>query len=1307
MVCPKRRGRNVAPFAISLAATVGTLLTTANALRVDDLRFLRTERCFVGAASEVEFNSAWDSTRLDATVMLQGLNSPNERRVVFPADNDSTFARVEPIRFDDIAFDDATSASSRWQRLTGDPESSSSIELLKLPLLSAVQEAAQPDQSLLNIERFLDAVPDRGETVRWLASKPRAIEILVRLFVGSPSLTELLVREPDRLRWLTDHRGLAEFPSRQDFVGRAKHELAELGPASLDEKIGLIRRYQRREILRIAACDTFHLIDLKTATRQLSLLADAIVEVVLEEHAEALGVSSDCVTVLAFGKLGGLELNYSSDIDLLFIGDTGGADETTLAQRTIRSLSQIGPDGFLYRVDMRLRPWGKSGALVVTLDRYHEYLQSKAELWEKQAILKARPVAGDLAMGQAVLDAVTPAIFDTPVDELRANVLAMKEKIERSLEQRGRSEGHVKSGEGGIRDIEFVTQFLQLAYGGDSPAVRTQNTMDALLRLFDVGALETDQYRALSAGYLFHRVVEHALQLQDMSARHALPTQPRELNHLAQRLDFPDADVFVKHYRGHCSAVRAVFNQIVGDATVPRDFVAMRTTLEDVGDPTYRDMFDAQDRAKHLEMRRRLKDRAVVVVVNSLGDAAVDVGAPQQESPERAARDRNGRAEGNDREPKAIELWIVGRDHPGDLALVAGLLQEYGFAVESADAFPGDVLGDTSDAQDDCFVDRLTIQAVGSTAVDEPVWEQFEEELAHRMEQLSVDAVRTHADAAVRVADSVRNLRPPESVDRLTPIEVVVDDERDDESTVLQIRTDDAPGVLYNLTTALALARLDVRRVIVRTETTSEGRIASDTFHVVDASGNKLPSERVLEIRAAIVLTTQFTNLLPHSPDPRRALVQFHEFLENLFTRPGWMSDLASLQDSRVLVALTKLLGVSEFLWDDFLRFQHENLFPIVRDLEGLQTAASREALVELLEAETSDCETEAEWVVALNRFKDREMLRVDMRQILNVQTAFNTFARELTAVAEVVVVGAVQYYAQKFAIPLEGIAACALGKCGGYEMGFASDIELMFLYDADRDDVDAADVERLVKALRKAIQTPRDGVFAIDLRLRPHGQAGSLAVSLDAFSAYFGEGGPAWPFERQALVKMRPLEIDPAGQAFAERVAEARNALLYVNRIPDVGAVMAMREMQVRQLVEADTFNVKLSPGGLVDAEYFVQLMQLRWGHLYESLRTTNTREALRALEELGYLTTDERGAMRDAYRFLRRVINGLRMVRGDAKDLTLPAASSDERVFLVRRLQPPTDPQSFDVDFRRHTDTVMEMTRSLASRIGSATDS
>ena len=248
-----------------------------------------------------------------------------------------------------------------------------------------------------------------------------------------------------------------------------------------------------------------------------------------------------------------------------------------------------------------------------------------------------------------------------------------------------------------------------------------------------------------------------------------------------------------------------------------------------------------------------------------------------------------------------------------------------------------------------------------------------------------------------------------------------------------------------------------------------------------------------------------------------------------------------------------------------------------------------------------------------------------------------------------------------------------ALGKCGGYELGFASDIELMFIYDqkgstsGPEATANNEFFHRLVEGMKNMIRTKRDGIFEIDLRLRPYGKAGSLAVSLQAFENYFAPEGPAWPYERQALVKLRPI-VGP--EAFCERVVELRNRLVYTGEPFDAASMRAIREKQIRQLVTPDTINAKLSLGGLVDCEYLIQGLQITYGGRFPELRTPNTREALRQLEKLKILTHEDRIRLRDSYRFLRRLIDALRMVRGDARELTVPKYDTEEFEYLARRL-------------------------------------
>ena len=200
--------------------------------------------------------------------------------------------------------------------------------------------------------------------------------------------------------------------------------------------------------------------------------------------------------------------------------------------------------------------------------------------------------------------------------------------------------------------------------------------------------------------------------------------------------------------------------------------------------------------------------------------------------------------------------------------------------------------------------------------------------------------------------------------------------------------------------------------------------------------------------------------------------------------------------------------------------------------------------------------------------------------------------------------------------------------------------------------------------------------------------------VSLDAFRHYFGPGGDAWPYERQALVKLRPIAGDTE---FGREVVALRDELIYSGEPFDVAAMRAMRERQVRQLITGGTLNAKFSPGGLVDVEYLVQGLQLRHGHHNPGLRLTNTREAMTALAAAGILAPDDFERLREAHVFLRRLINALRMVRGNAKDLTVPQEESDEFAYLARRLNYDDHPAHLHDDLARHTAFVQELSGRL----------
>jgi glutamate-ammonia-ligase adenylyltransferase len=332
------------------------------------------------------------------------------------------------------------------------------------------------------------------------------------------------------------------------------------------------------------------------------------------------------------------------------------------------------------------------------------------------------------------------------------------------------------------------------------------------------------------------------------------------------------------------------------------------------------------------------------------------------------------------------------------------------------------------------------------------------------------------------------------------------------------------------------------------------------------------------------------------------------------------------------------------------------------------------------------------------------------MRHILEYTKEFWDFSSELTDLAEVVITASFEHCYEelilKYVIPrLEDQQTCpvaifALGKCGGRELGFASDIELMLIYAGQGNTAGPKSItnsgffEELIQSIEKSFRTRQEGIFHIDLQLRPYGKAGSQAVSLDAFKNYYALNGPAWPYERQALVKLRRISGDPL---LGEQVYRLRDQFIYNGEPFDITAMRAMRERQVHHLVTAGTFNAKYSPGGLADLEYLIQGLQITYGASDMSLRLTNTRLAMAALFKAGILSSQDYERLRKAHTFLRWLIDSIRVVRGNSKDVNIPPYNSDEFVYLARRLRYGSDIDRLLQDLSRYPLDVQELNQKL----------
>jgi glutamate-ammonia-ligase adenylyltransferase len=554
-----------------------------------------------------------------------------------------------------------------------------------------------------------------------------------------------------------------------------------------------------------------------------------------------------------------------------------------------------------------------------------------------------------------------------------------------------------------------------------------------------------------------------------------------------------------------------------------------------------------------------------------------------------------------------------------------------------------------------------------SAHVDAAFWKDVEQELAALVSLLAQgEATAAIERVALGVSESVAGLTQGE--DPLLPISVTLENHDDATATELRLHASDTPAFLFEFASALTLLDVDIERVRIRTLYGD----AQNTFWVTDANGSKIEDPtRIQELRVATALIKQFSHLLPRSANPAQALQQFTKLASDTLRRPDWTATLESLGSGDVLRTLADMMGVSSFLWEDFLRLQHENLFPILSDIPGLEVAKDRAQLGREFASELEGSDGD-EAKRALNGCKDREMFRIDLRHVTR-RIDLEDFSAELTDLAEATVAAAADLcwraLRARHGTPTWPWCVCGAGKLGGRELGYASDIELVFVCDPDAEsDADSKIVfAAFAQQFLKTLEARQNGVFEIDLRLRPFGESGPLTSTLETFRSYYRAEGQAHQFERLSLVKLRPIAGD---RDLGKRIEAVRDGFVYSGEPIDLDNIRHLRERQARELVQPGTINAKYSPGGLVDVEYFIQSRQIELGASHLELRTTSTHDAVARLANLGALEARLAERITESYRFLRRLIDALRAVRGRAKDVTVPAASTREFDYLTRRL-------------------------------------
>lgn len=1046
------------------------------------------------------------------------------------------------------------------------------------PLLARLlPRTADPDMALNNLERLLAQPGARQQLPQLLESRNRGLDAVLHLLATSQYFADTLVTYPEFLESVRNPS--RRNPSTAELTTQLRSEV----DAAADDAAVLraFRRFRNRQMLRIGINDVIRDRSLEEVTRELARVADASIEVALQHALRVVinrfGTPTTAngqparITAMAFGKLGGDELNYSSDIDLMFVydqdgetsGRRGGILNSELYDRVIkevvRLLSTHTDRGFAYRVDLRLRPEGNRGPLARSLASTLSYYDTMGRTWERQALIKLRHVGGDSALAREFLSAIEPFVYRKYLSFAEINeVKVLKRRMEQQAGRAGTSEAagdlpqDLKTGRGGIRDIEYAVQFLQLLNGGDLPAVRQRNTLLALEALEIAGCLTSGETFRLSDAYRFLRKTEHRLQLMFDLQTHKLPSSPEELRKLALRMGYSEETR---------NAERGTRNEDRDESEEVRN-AKSETRNEDSKSP---------DADLRLSPQRR---------------SPIDESAPPR-------------------------------------------LDTRNLLIDPLDQF----LKDLHDKTDN---DRTILN--------------------HLLHQTFLDVEALP--------------RPPASNTSVGTGETIGEPEAD---LILDPEPDEAT----------------VRSVLSRYPFRDVNKAFTNLSQLARESVPFLSSRRCRHFLASIA--SQLVRVVAETPDPDEALTQ----LERVSASLGAKAILWELfsQNPPILKLYVELCASSPFL--SGLLINNPGMIDELLDSLVLnQPRTAEELRLELAEL----CRGAIDVDPILHSFQDKEFLRIGVSDLLAKAEVRQTTAALsdvadtiLNQVAELVEPDVQTRWGKPInpsRIPNARAGAnhyvlLGLGKLGGREISYHSDLDLLLVYESDGLTTSSEPnsqyftelAQRIIKMMSHT--GPMGHFYSVDMRLRPTGKSGALVLPLTELQRYFeGPGCQLW--ERQSLSRARVVR---GNTSFATQVMDRiRASMLAKPWCPQ----MANDLVSMRQKLEATASprNLKRGPGGIVDIEFVVQLLLLKYGREHPDIIRSNVWEALEALESEAILATEDADALRAGYSFLRLVEARLRIVTD--RPLTEIPDRAEDQTKLARRLGFDS-PEKFLQELRR----------------------
>ncbi|MGO8672639.1 MAG: hypothetical protein ACLQVD_14890 [Capsulimonadaceae bacterium] len=490
----------------------------------------------------------------------EGEESELDRRPVF------RYGDITPAKLAPLGFENLPQACYILREMAGHNVPDAAFEAVLAVVLDSLARSADPDRAVANLGRWADASGNRAMAYGLLAEQTHTADMLTTIFSCSQYFANLLIDNPEYIEIVTNPLIRDRRRGPDDLWEDMSRRIGVMKTANA--RRDALRRFKRPEILRIGVRDILGYAGLAETTLAISDFADCCLRMALQICAGEQGVDNPPFAIIAMGKLGGCEVNYSSDVDLIFVhadpsGAARGFQPLKLAEAVRDTMARVTESGFIFRVDLRLRPEGRFGPLSRSVSACRAYYESWAEDWERQAMLRARFVAGDTAVGNMFLEIseafAYPSRVEMPfIEAIREN----KRRIADRVLLAGEANVNVKEGRGGIRDIEFIVQLLQLIAGGRNPTLRTPNTLTALARLAESGLLTAGEAGSLTNSYLFLRDVEHRLQIMNELPVRTIPTSARELDRFARRLGYDGRGPFLQAYRTHTAGVEDLLQRL-------------------------------------------------------------------------------------------------------------------------------------------------------------------------------------------------------------------------------------------------------------------------------------------------------------------------------------------------------------------------------------------------------------------------------------------------------------------------------------------------------------------------------------------------------------------------------------------------------------------------------------------------------------------------------------------------------------------------------------------------------------------------